>query len=53
MNSYHFIILVAGPLVILIGYMAFLSPFLDVIRMSISFLAHLDSGILSLVNAFL
>ena len=53
MNWYHFILLVAGPLVILIGYMTFLSPFLDVIRMSISFLAHLDSGILSLVKAFL
>ena len=34
----------------------FLSPFLDVIRMPtsiVSFLAHLDPGILSLQNAFL
>ena len=36
-------------LIILIGYMTFLSLFLDVIRMSwltVSFLVHLDSGIL-------
>ena len=52
MNWFHFILLVAGPLVILTDYMTFLSPFLDVIRMSMSFLAHLDSGILSLLNAF-
>ena len=53
MNWFDFILLVAGPLVILTDYMTFLSPFLDVIRMSMSFLAHLDSGILSLLNAFL
>ena len=53
MNWFHFILLVAGPLVILTDYMTFLSPFPDVIRMSMSFLAHLDSGILSLLNAFL
>ena len=43
------LILVESLLVILIDYMIFLSPFLDVIRMSISkisFLALLNSGIL-------
>ena len=44
--------LLGGLVVILIDYMIFLSPFLDVTRismstaMSISFLAQLDSGIL-------
>ena len=43
-------------LVILIDCLIFLSPFLDVTRMSmltVSFLAQLDSGILCLLNAFL
>ena len=45
-----------GLLVILIDYMIFLSPFLDITRMSMStvpFLAQLDSGIFCLWNAFL
>ena len=45
-----------GLLVILIYYMIFLSPFLDVTRMcmsTVSFFAQLDSGILCLHNAFL
>ena len=50
------LILEGGPLVILIDCMIFLSPFLDVTRMSmstVSFLGQLDSGILCLWNAFL
>ena len=45
-----------GLLVILIDFMIFLSPFLDVRRMSmstVSFLAQLEPGILRLQNAFL
>ena len=45
---YYFIILVAGQLVVPIGRMIFLSPFLNVIRMSMStvyFLAIMDSNI--------
>ena len=45
-----------GLLLILIDCMIFVSPFLDVARMSmstVSFLAPLVSGILSLWNAFL
>ena len=51
LNWFHFFILEGGLLVILIDCMIFLSPFLDVIRMSmsvVSFLAQLDSGILCL-----
>ena len=52
---FHFLFLEGAVLAILIDCMIFLSPFLDVTRMSIStvsFLAHLDS-ILWLQNAFL
>ena len=51
LNSFHFLILEGVILVILINCMIFLSPFLDVTRMSmsaVSFLAQLDSGILCL-----
>ena len=50
LNRFLFLILEGGLLVILIDCMIFLSPFLDVTRMSMStasFLAQLDSGILS------
>ena len=56
MNWFHLVPLVAVPIIILIGCMVFWSPFLDVITMSmptVSFLAHRDSGILYLQNAFL
>ena len=56
LNWFHFLILKGGLLVILIDCMIFLSPFLDVTRMSmstVSFLAQLGSGILCLWNAFL
>ena len=55
LNWFHFLILKGGLLVILIDCMIFLSPFLDVTRISmstVSFLAHIDSGILCLQNAF-
>ena len=51
LNWYHILFLEGSLLVILIDCMIFLSPFLDVTRMSkstVSFLAQLDSGILSL-----
>ena len=51
LNWFHFLILKEGLLVILIYWMIFLSPFLDVTRISmstVSFLAQLDSGILCL-----
>ena len=51
LNWFHFLFLEGGLLVILIDCMIFLSPFLDVTRMSmstVSFLAQLDSGILCL-----
>ena len=51
LNWFHFLILQGGLLVILIDCMIFLSPFLDVTRMSmsaVSFLAQVDSGILCL-----
>ena len=51
LNWFHFLILEGGLLVILIDCMIFLSPFLDVTRMSmptVSFLAQLDSGIVCL-----
>ena len=50
LNPFHFLILAEGLLVILVDCMIFLSPFLDVIRMSTAcqhfFIAQLDSGIL-------
>ena len=49
--AHHFLILEVGLIVILIDCMIFLSPLLDVIRMSmstVSFLAQLDSGIFCL-----
>ena len=51
LNWFHFLILEGGLLVILIDYMIFVSPFLDVTRMSmstVSFLVQLDSGIFCL-----
>ena len=51
LNWFHFLVLEGGLLVILIDGMIFLSPFLDVPRMSIStvsLLAQLDPGILCL-----
>ena len=51
LNWSHFLLLEVGLLVILIDCMIFLSPFLDVTRMSMStvpFLAQLDSGIFCL-----
>ena len=56
LNWFHFLVLERGLLVILIDFMIFLSPFLDVTSMSmstISFLAQPGSGILCLENAFL
>ena len=56
LNWFHFLSLGGGLLFILIDCMIFLSPFLDVTRISmptVSFLAQLDSGILCLWNAFL
>ena len=49
LNWFHCLILEGGLFVILIDCIIFLSPFLDVTRMSmsiVSFLAQLDSGIL-------
>ena len=51
LNWFHFIFLERGLLVILIDSMIFLSPFLDITRMSmptVSYLARLNSGILCL-----
>ena len=51
LNWFHLLFLEEGLLVILIDCMIFLSPFLDVTRMSmstVSFLAQLNSGILCL-----
>ena len=51
LNWFHFLILEGGLLVILIECIIFLSPFLDVTKMSmsmVSFLIQLDSGILCL-----
>ena len=51
----HFLILAGGPRIILVDCMIFLSPFLDVIRMSMSavfFLTQIQSGILCLQNSF-
>ena len=55
-NWFHFFILERGLLVILIDLMIFLSPFVDVIRTSmstVSFLEQLDFEVLCLQNAFL
>ena len=55
LSCLHFSILVVVSLIILLGYMIFLSQFLDLIRMSmptVSLLAQLDSGILRLQHAF-
>ena len=52
---FHFLFLEGGLFLILIDCMIFLSPFVDVTRMSmstISFLTQVDSGILCLWNAF-
>ena len=46
LNWFHFLVLEGGLLVILINCMVFLSPFLDVTRMSmstVSFLTQLNS----------
>ena len=54
LNWFHFFFLEGGPLVFLIDCVIFLSPFLDVTRMSMSvvcFFAQLNSGILCLLNA--
>ena len=51
LNWFHFLVLEGNLLIILIDCMIFLSPFLDVTRMSmstVSFLTQLDSGILCL-----
>ena len=51
LNWFHFLILKRGLLVILIVCLIFLSPFLDVARVSmskVSFLAQVDPGILCL-----
>ena len=51
LNWFDFLILERDPLVILIDSMIFLSPFLDVTKISmstVSLLAQLDSGILCL-----
>ena len=58
LNWFHFLFLEGFLLVILIDCIIFLSPLADVTRMSmsritVSFLAQLDSGILCLQNAFL
>ena len=57
MNWFHFAIFVGDLLIIVIGCMVFLSPFLDVvIRMFmsiVSFFVQLGSGILYLQNVFL
>ena len=55
LNCFYFLISMGDTLAILIGCMIFLSPFLDVIRTSmsaVSFLAQLYCGILCLQNAF-
>ena len=56
LNWFHLLILEGGLLVILVDFMIFLSLLLYVTGMSmstVSFLAHLDSRILCLWNAFL
>ena len=56
LSWFHCLFAEGGLFVILIDGMIFLSPFLDITRMSMStfsFLAQLDSGILCLQNASL
>ena len=56
LNWFHLLFLKEGLLVILTDCKIFLSPFLDITRMSmsgVSFLTQLDSGILCLLDAFL
>ena len=56
LNWFHLLVFMEDPLYVLTGCIIFLSPFLDVIRMSVStvpFFAKLDFGILYLQNAFL
>ena len=58
LNWFHFLILVAGPLVLLIGCIIFLTPFLGVIRMFMSTVSSiavsfLNFWILFLQNTFL
>ena len=56
LNWFYFLFLEGSLLVILIDCMIFLSPLLDVTKMAmstVSFLAQLEPGILSLYNAFL
>ena len=56
LNWFHLLFLKEGLLVILIDCKIFLSPFLDITRMSmsgVSFLTQLDSGILCILDAFL
>ena len=51
LNWFYFLVLEGGLLVVLIDSIIFLSPFLDVTRMSmstVSFLAQLDPGIVCL-----
>ena len=51
LNWFHFLILKVGLIITLIDCMIFLSPFVDVTRISmstVSFLTRLDSGILCL-----
>ena len=55
LNCFYFLICVGDPLVILIGCIILLSPFLDVLMMSmsaVSCLTQLDCGIFCLQNAF-
>ena len=56
LNWFHFLILEAGLLVILLDHMIFLSVFQDVARMSmsaVSFLAQIESGIICSCSTFL
>ena len=56
LSWFHFLFLEGGVLIIMIDCMIFLSPFVDVTRMSMltaSFLTQLDSGIHCLQNLFL
>ena len=55
LNWFHFLILAGSLLVNLIGYIIFLSLFLDVTKMSmltVSFMTRLDSGILLPIEYF-
>ena len=51
LNWFHFLFFEGGLLLILVDYMIFLSPLVDLTRMSmsiVSFLTQLDSGVLCL-----